>query len=190
MMDAAQRVVDRALGAIRTPFRSVLTALRLNTPVQLAQADAMAGEQLQAAELMQHYGVTSAPPIGAQMIVVPIGGKTAHGVIIATEHGSYRFKLNAQGEVALYTDEGDHIYLKRGRVVEIETQTLVVKATTKVRFETPLVETTGMIEADLSIRDMRPTNGRTMGGMRTQYNIHVHQENDVNGNTNTTAQTM
>jgi phage baseplate assembly protein V len=190
MIEATERAINRALGAIRAPFRAVLTALRLGTPVQLAQADATAGEQLQAAELMQHYGVTSAPPNGSQMIVVPIGGKTAHGVVIATEHGAYRFKLNAQGEVAIYTDEGDHVYLKRGRVVEIETQTLLVKASTKVRLETPLVETTGLFEADGTIRDLRGSNLRTVGGMRDQYNIHVHHENDVNGNTNPTTQTM
>lgn len=174
MMRDIQRVVDRTVGAIRNPFRAVLTAIRLVSAIQLVQADAMAGEQLQDAELMQHYGFTSAPLAGSQMVVLPIGGKTAHGIIIATEHGSYRFHLSAQGEVALYTDEGDHVYLKRGRVVEIDTATLLVKASTKVRFETPTVETTGKIDADGNILDNKPSNSRTMAGMRSQYNAHTH----------------
>jgi len=174
MIEATQRAIDRALSAIRRPFRAVLTAIRLVTAIQLVQADAMAGEQLQEAELIQHYGFTSAPLNGSQMVVLPLGGKTAHGIIIATEHGSYRFKLTAQGEVALYTDEGDHIYLKRGRVVEIDTATLLVKASTKVRFETPAVETTGKIDADGNVLDNKPSNSRTMAGMRTQYNAHTH----------------
>lgn len=190
MIAEMQRLIDRALGSIRRPFRAVLTAIKLLSAVQLVQADALAGERLQDNELMQHWGFTSAPPGGSMMIVLPLGGKTAHGVIVSEEHPSLRFKLNAQGEVALYTDEDDHIYLKRGRVIEIKTQTLLIKAGVKVRMETPLVETTGKIEADSTIRDLRPTNNRTVDGMRTQYNIHVHHENDVNGNTNVTTQTM
>jgi len=176
MIRDVQRAIDRALGRIRLPFRALQTAIKLGTLVQLVQADALSGEQLQDNELFQHYGYTSAPPNGAHLIVLPIGGKTAHGIIIATEHGSYRFKLEAEGEVALYTDEGDHVYLKRGRTVEVQTNTLLVKAATKVRFETPLVETTGKIEADGTIRDLRPTNDRTIDGMREQYNSHTHPD--------------
>ncbi len=50
------------------------------------------------------------------------------------------------------SDEGDHVHLKRGRVIEVMTETLLVKAGTKVRFETPLIETTGQIHAEDDIR--------------------------------------
>ena len=190
MTMATQRDIDRAINGIRRGFRAVLTALRLNTPVQLAQADALAGERLSDAELMQHYGFTSAPLPGTQAIVLPIGGQTAHGVIIATEHGQYRFRLGAAGEVALYTDEGDHVHLKRGRVVEIETGTLLVKASSKVRLETPVLEVTGNTRVDGTILDLAQPNLRTMNGMRELYNAHTHHENDVNGNTNVPNETM
>jgi len=190
MTPAIQRAIEKATNSIRRPFRVVLTLIKLASAIQLVQAEALAGETLQDNELMQHYGYTSAPPAGTQGIVIPLGGKTAHGVIIATEHGTYRFKLQETGEVALYTDEGDHIYFKRGRILEIETETLLVKAGTKVRLETPLVETTGEIKADLDITDRNATTPKTMAGMRTTYNSHVHHENDAGGNTNTTTQTM
>lgn len=176
MTPAIQRAIEKAANSIRRPFRAVLTAIKLVSAIQLVQAEALQGETLQDNELMQHYGFTSAPLAGTQMIVLPLGGKTAHGVIIATEHGTYRFKLEAGGEVALYTDEGDHVYLKRGRVIEIETETLLVKAGTKVRLETPLVETTGEIKADLDITDRNATAPKTMSGMRTAFNNHRHPE--------------
>jgi phage baseplate assembly protein V len=190
MIRDVQKAIDRALGSIRRPFRALQTAIRLGTMVQLVQADALAGEQLQDAELFQHYGFTSAPLDGTQLIVLPLGGRTAHGIIIATEHGTYRFKLAAEGEVALYSDEGDHVYLKRGRVMEIVTNTLLVKAAIKVRMETPLVETTGEIRADLDITDSVATAARSMAGMRQTYDTHTHPENDAGGPTGAPNQAM
>ena len=49
----------------------------------------------------------------------------------------------AAGEVALYTDEGDHIYFKRKQTLEIQTRILHIKATEKVQIESPLLEVTG-----------------------------------------------
>ena len=80
--------IARALSRVRLGFRAVLTALDTSPSVQLLQADGLSGEQLQASEVFQHFGFTSAPPAGTQCIVLPLGGKSSHGVIVATEHGS------------------------------------------------------------------------------------------------------
>jgi phage baseplate assembly protein V len=138
--------IRRHLSGIRQAFRGVLTLVKAAGAVQLVQADGLAGESLQDNELFQHYGYTSNPPAGTMAIVLPIGGKTAHGIIVATEHGSYRLKNLASGEVAIYTDEGDSIILKRGRLIEATTQTfrlntqiMEVNASTKIDFNTPMV---------------------------------------------------
>lgn len=128
--------VRRHLAGIRQSFRGVLRLVKAAGAVQLAQVDGLAGEQLQDAELFQHYGYTSNPPAGTMAVIVPIGGKTSHGIAVATEHGAHRKKGLATGEVALYTDEGDCIVLNRGRIVR-------VVAGAKVRIEAPLVEITG-----------------------------------------------
>ena len=66
--------------------------------------------------------------------------------------------------------------MKRGRVVEVVTDTLVVKAGIKVRFETPLVEMTGDqhvvggIKAEGEITD----HTRSMQEDRYIYNGHNH----------------
>lgn len=138
--------IRRHLASIRQTFRGVLTMVNASGPVQLVQGDGLATEQGQDDELFQHYGYTSNPPPGTMKIVLPIGGKTSHSIIIATEHGSYRLKNLESGEVALYTDEGDSIILKRGRLIEATTQTfrlntqvMEVNATTKIDFNTPVV---------------------------------------------------
>nr|WP_315415064.1 hypothetical protein [uncultured Pseudomonas sp.] len=70
--------------------------------------------------------------------------------------------------MALYTDEGDIIHMKRGRLIEIETDTLVVRAKMKVRFETPLIEQTGDLKADGEIAD----HARSMQADRDLHNQH------------------
>jgi phage baseplate assembly protein V len=131
--------VRRALASLRQAFRAVMDTVNSDGPVQLAACEGLAGESLPDAELFQHYGLTSSPPAGTMAVILPLGGKTSHGILIATEHGSYRLKSLKSGEVALYSDEGDVIALHRGRVIDITTQTLNIVASTAVNIDTPTV---------------------------------------------------
>lgn len=181
--------IRRQLSGIRQAFRGVITLVKAAGSVQLVQLDGMSGEQLQDAELFQQYGCTSNPPAGSMAIVLPIGGKTAHGVIIATEHGTYRLKGLKSGETALYTDEGDSIILKRGRIMEVTTNTFRVNAATAIElnaptitgnatagvsFNTPVVHASAAIVAQGDITDSAATSPKTMSGMRFIYNGHQH----------------
>lgn len=109
--------ISRKLAGIRQAFRGVITLVKAAGEIQLVQLDGLSGEKLQDAEQFQQYGCTSNPPPGSMAIVLPIGGKTAHGIIIATEHGSYRLKSLAPGEVALYDDQGQKIHITRAGIV-------------------------------------------------------------------------
>ncbi len=122
--------IRRKLAGLRLAFRGVITLVKAAGAVQLVQIDGVSGERLQDAELFQQYGCTSNPPVGSMAIVLPLGGKTGHGIVIATEHGTYRLKDLKPGETALYTDEGDSVILKRGRIAEVTTQTLNVNCAT------------------------------------------------------------
>lgn len=165
--------ISRALSNVRLPFRAVAAR---NTHGKLigVEVEGLAGESV-SAELFQHYGFSSAPQPGAEYLVIPVGGNSKHAIVAASEDGRYRIALQ-DGEVSIYTDEGDYVHLKRGRVVEIVTDTLVVKAGIKVRFETPLVEMSGdqhvegSIKADGEIAD----HTRTMQADRDLYNQHDH----------------
>lgn len=184
-VDAMKRMIDKALGRIRQPFRAVLTAHNTKPPVSLVQGDALNGEQLQDVELFQHFGFASALPKGTQIIVLPLGGKTAHGIIIATEHGEYRLKGLAEGEVAIYDDQGKGVHLRRaGIVVKGAGKTVTITDTPKVRMECDL-------DVMGQIKDLCDTStGKTMSDMRDTYNDHDHDENDSGGPTNGPNQEM
>lgn len=136
MIEQIRREIQRALAGTRHALRAVLQGSVTRTRVQRLNAEGLAGEQLQDIELLQHFGFTSAPPAGTQLIVIPLGGRTSAAVVVATEHGAYRFKVDAQGEAALYNQWGDVIHLKQDRSIRVAAQL-------KVRLETPLTEMTG-----------------------------------------------
>jgi len=157
--------IARKLASIRKPFRGRLHGIANTKPgVTLISGIGLAGEPIQDNELFQHYGITTCPPEGSEFIVLPIGGKTSQGVIIATEHGTYRLKGLKPGEVALYSDEGDSVVLKRGRLIEATTVTFKINASNKVEMNTPLLQVNGGdIKADdISLKEHR-TSGVTRG---------------------------
>lgn len=137
--------IERMLAGVRQAFRGVLGGVNSSGPVQIVQGEGLAGENLADIEYFQHYGYTSNPPADAMKIVVPVGGRTSHCVVIATEHGAYRLKALKTGEVALYTDEGDSVVLSRGRVIDITTKTLNIKAEIEVNIDSPSVNITHML---------------------------------------------
>lgn len=84
-------------------------------------------------EYFQHYGFTSRPLNGAEGILIKDGNNV---VLIASDDRRYRLQLQ-DGEVALYTDEGDAIHLKRNKEIHITTGgKLVVDATNEVTINT------------------------------------------------------
>lgn len=164
--------------------RAVLTAADDAAMRQRVQFSALQGEVKGDVERMQNYGFTSVPLAGAQVLFVSLGGNRDHPVAVSVDDPRHRVKGLQPGEVAIYTDEGDKIVLKRGRTVEITTQTLLVKASTKVRMETPVLECTGQVH---DLCDIQPD---TMAGMREIYNNHTHPENDSGGPTDDPNQKM
>lgn len=131
--------------------------------LQTLQMRLTAGEIKDELEHFEPYGYTSCPKPGAEGLALFLGGDRSHGVVVCVADRRFRLKELKPGEVALYTDEGDTFVFKRGRVVELDTMTLKVKAGDSVQFETPLIKTTGRIESD----------GDQVAGGISQIN-HVH----------------
>lgn len=162
MIEEVEKRVRRMLAGVRQAFRGVLGGVATDGPVAMAQGEGLAGESTPDLEMFQHYGLTSAPPAGSMMVVVPLGGKTSHGIVIATEHGTYRLKNLKPGEVALYTDEGDSVVLGRGRVVTVTTKTLKIDAEDSVEINTKAMK----VNASESI-----TNDTPLVNMTHQLNV-------------------
>ena len=115
--------------------------------LQTLQVRLTAGEIKDGAEHFEAYGFTSHPKDGAEVLTAFLGGDRSHAVVLVASDRRFRIKELEPGEVAIYTDEGDKVHFKRGRVIEFDTVTLKVKATEMVDFDTPLIRTSGRIES-------------------------------------------
>lgn len=176
--------------------RAVITGTNDASKMQAVQVKLLNGEVRDTVEHFQPYGFTSHPLPGAEGVYLSIGGDRDHGVVVVADDRRYRIKSLQPGELAIYTDEGDSIVMKRGHLVEVTTQTLRINAATlveintpKVQMNTPLVATTGNLQVDEDITDRKAhPDVNTVRGMRDLYDIHTHHENDLNGETNPPTQ--
>lgn len=142
------------MSAVRQAFRGRLGRVQSGTPVQLVALDGLDGESLRDVEQFQQFGFTSNPPAGTMALVVPVGGKTSHGIVIATEHGSLRIVGLKSGETAIYSDEGAKIVIRKGRLIEATCDTYrvicdryEVQASEEAAFSTPVVSASAEVQA-------------------------------------------
>ena len=179
MKSFRQRMRDtasQAVGLVRQGFRAVLQGINTRTPVQLVQAEALKAEQLQAAELFQHFGFTSSPPEGTQLIILPLGGQTAHSVIVATEHGAYRIVVQ-QGEVCVYNQWGAYIKLLKEQDIEMSCKNLSIKATESVDVQTKVYT----VKASTGVGYQTPAynlDGQGGGAAAAKINGSMHATDD------------
>ncbi len=151
LRQAIKQQTETALGAVRQAFRGTLNLVKSADGIQKVQVSGLADETLQDVEFMQQFGLTSVPPAGTQVVVLPIGGTTSHSIVVATENGSYRIKELQGGEVAVYDESGSSIVLRKGKLIEIDCDVLKITAATKVDISSPLVETDRVFTARGSI---------------------------------------
>lgn len=176
MWAEVDRRVRRALAGVRQAFRGVGAAFKNGGNVITVQGEGLADEKLLEAELFQQFGFTSVPPKGTMFVSLPVGGKTAHSIVVATEHGTYRLKILKSGEAALYSQEGAYVAVRQGKVVEAVCDDFIVTAKNGVQFKTPKVETTGLIKAAGDITDQSGSGGKSMASMRSSFDSHDHNE--------------
>lgn len=155
-----KNMIAQGVGSIRLAFRGKTAAVQSGGATQRVQIDGLAGETLQSLEQMQQFGFTSHPPPGTDALIVPLGGVSSHGIIVATENGAYRIKGLAAGEVAVYDQSGSSIVLKQGRLIEIDCDRLSINAPSGVEITAPNVQCSAQLTA------MGQINGN--GGMAVQ----------------------
>ncbi|MCK9799760.1 hypothetical protein BK634_27685 [Pseudomonas chlororaphis] len=125
--------------------RGTVVLVNSANKLQSLQMRLTAGEVNDDMEHFEPYGFTSNPLAGAEGIATFLGGDRSHAVVLVVADRRYRLKALAPGEVAIYTDEGDKVHFKRGRVIEIETDTLNIRAATAVNIDTPTLTQSGRI---------------------------------------------
>ncbi|MDR0673314.1 MAG: phage baseplate assembly protein [Zoogloeaceae bacterium] len=149
-----------------------------------AQARVLDEEILPNLDRVEPYGFSYRPKPGCQTYLLFPSGDRSYSVALVIGDKQYNMQLQ-EGEVAIHDDEGNYVHLQRGgNIVVNAAQTVTVKAGTKVRLETPLLEVTG------DIVDQCDTTARSMRGMRATYDSHTHPENDSGGPTSAPNQAM
>ncbi len=202
------RRIAGAMARVRQVYRGIITLASTDGPVMLVQLKGLPSEGQDGIELFQHFGLTSCPPAGTMAIAVPIGGKTSHSIVIATEHGSLRMKNLKSGETAIYSAEGAHVHIKQGRVVavdcdryEVNCKNYSVTASEGASFETPLLQASEQVTAQGKLTgnggmaisggdgasfagDVSQTDGSFMtngDGVASGTSLHGHHHNGDSG---------
>lgn len=139
--------IQSALGNIRQSFRGKTARVKSADGVQRIQIEGLDGETVQDLEHAENFGFTSHPPAGSDCVVVPLGGKTSHGIIVTTTNGAYRIQNLGEGETAVYNASGAQIVLKAGRLIEIDCDALRIKATNGVDIDSPAVKCSAKLQA-------------------------------------------
>lgn len=145
--------------------RGTVVLANAGKKMQSLQIRLTAGELKDGVEHFEPYGFTSNPLPGAEVLTAFLSGDRSHAVVVVASDRRYRISEVAPGEVVIFTDEGDKIHFKRGQVIDIETQTLNIKAGTSVNFDTPLITQSGRIVSE----------GDQVAGGVSQIN-HPHSE--------------
>ncbi|MGG2139901.1 phage baseplate assembly protein V [Symbiopectobacterium sp. RP] len=171
--------------------RAVVRGVNSAMACQQVDIAMIAGETKAGVEYLEPYGFTSTAHSGAEGVALFLAGDRSHGIVINVADRRYRLKGLKEGEVAIYSDEGDSIVLKRGRLIEATTETFILNAKNKVVLNTALIETSGAIKAEKSITSAAEVQDKigSLSTMRKQYNSHAHS-GDSGGMTGTPTQGM
>lgn len=160
------RLIDPIKKRIMNFFsRGVVQSCDDSKGIQRVKVALFADEIQDNVERFQNYGFTSKPLPGAEAMTIFHSGNRDHGVVIAVDDRRYRLKGMADGEVAIYTDEGDSIHFKRGNKIDITTNVLTVNASTKTVVNSPLAEvnaeTTNVTSPEINITSSTGVNVTT-----------------------------
>lgn len=122
------RLVDARLTSrirrLGQPVRGVLASVNAAGKGLLAQFTARADETVDGVELAQHFGFRSVAPKGLEVIAVPIGGSSAHLVILGEIDRSTTPPSLTAGEAALYSSGGATVIVRADGSVEISGTTI------------------------------------------------------------------
>lgn len=141
---------------------------------------------------MAEFGFSSGLPVGTDVVLAYLGGDRSSAVIVASNNQQYRQSGLKSGETLIYNQWGMFIKLTengieveaKGKPVTVSNATTVtVKATEKIRLETPRLEVTG------DVIDNCDSNGATLKALRDAHNDHDHIVKNVqSGNDEKTSE--
>lgn len=148
--------------------------------VQTVRTEATEADTKDGVERHQDYGFAG-NPVEGQGLILHIDG---HTIVVRKDRLAERPQLAAY-EVSVWHKEGHKVTLKDGKLIEvecddfvlkasksvkIETQTMTVTASAKVRMESPMTENTGMLQTQDFTIGLTGAGSATMNGGTINYN--------------------
>lgn len=146
--------------------------------MQSLQVKLLAAETLDGLEHFEPYGFTSRPKAGAEVATLFVDGDRSHGIVLVAADRRYRMTGFAEGEVAIHDDQGQSVHLTRDGIVVKggglpmvfeDSPSMTFKASTKIRFETPLFEMTGLTRTQNLTIGLVGAGTATMSGGAINY---------------------
>lgn len=108
MINSIAQQVKKGLGQIRQVFQGIVA----RGGSDVLQLTGYADETLQEVELFQQVGFSSHIPEGARVVVIPLQGKTAKSIVVATKAGDVQVSVES-GETCVYDQFGHSVLLKK-----------------------------------------------------------------------------
>ena len=177
-MDALNRLLTNIKSRVLLMVgRGVLKAVADDAAVQVCQAALLDGELKSGIERAQNYGLTSVPPVGSVATLLFVGGDRSNGIVISAESRKFRLKGLQAGEVALYTDEGDEIRLKRGHEIAVKTSKFVINAAEIDLNGAVKVAQTLDVAGNITGKGEVADKTGNLTAIRSTYNGHTHTGN-------------
>lgn len=142
----------------------------LNGIIRRFDADGRSDGEFQGREMLQHYGFSSSPRPGAELVIIREGN---HFVAIADGDRRCQITLEA-GEVAIHDDQGQKVHLTRDGIVALSPKKITAQAP-QLELQGNVVITgellvSGNITGSALVSDARGP----MEAIRQTYNLHRH----------------
>lgn len=155
-----RRLVEPVLHRVKLlAQRGVVRASNDGTKALSLELAVLSKETLREVERFAHFGLTSRPPAGAEVVVLCLGGGRDHPVVVADEDRRERpTGVLGAGETCIYATGGARIVLRANGSVEI-----TAAGDLKV---------TGNVDATGNVKD----SIGTLAAFRTAYNSHTHSD--------------
>lgn len=136
----------------------------------------LAGETLSRVERFAHFGFTSRPRAGAEVVVLCLGGNRDHPIVVADEDRRSRPAGDlAEGEAGLYSVDGGGAIKARitlradGSVEVLAPGAVIVTGDAQVSGD---LDAGGNVTAGGDVAD----SVGTLAALRNAYNVHTHPD--------------
>ncbi|MEG2446784.1 MAG: phage baseplate assembly protein [Acinetobacter sp.] len=125
---------------------------------KVLQLKGFTDETLQEVELIQQVGLSTYIPEGAKVVVIPLQGKTAKSVVVATTGGAVVVNVN-EGETCVYDQFGHQVLLHKDGIKMLGDVEIIggLKVSENIESEKEVLDKTGSMQL-----------------MRDVYNEHLH----------------